>query len=75
MNGGQALGWICDNQGWIGPILAVIIPASLLSGVADKLPPWLGNLLHFLAGNWVVLARILLNPQNPPASAAVKKQE
>lgn len=60
MNGQQALGWVCSNQDWLGPLLAVVVPASLVSGFTDKMPPWLGHVVNGLGLNWGDLGRALV---------------
>lgn len=77
MNGQDALGWVCQNQGWIGPALAVIFPASLASAFVDKMPPGVGHFINLLGLNWGDLARSATNalidaiahriPPAPPA--------
>jgi hypothetical protein len=57
MNGQDALNWVCSNQSWLGPLLAVVVPASILSAWADHMPPWLAHLVNGLGLNWGDLAR------------------
>jgi len=52
MNGQDALNWVCQNGSWLGPALAVILPASVISGWADKMPPWLAHIVNGLGLNW-----------------------
>lgn len=74
MNGQTALGWVCDNKDWIGPALAVVLPASLVSAWADKMPPWLGHIVNTLGLNGDIiraaikkLAALDTPPPPPPA--------
>lgn len=70
MNGQDALNWVCQNQSWLGPALAVILPASIVSGWTDKMPPWLGHIVNGLGLNWGDIIRAVVlkieGPQSPP---------
>lgn len=65
------LTWACSNQDVLGPFLAVVLPASILSGFRDKLPAWALHLTNIVGLNWGDTARALLAAftasKQPPA--------
>jgi hypothetical protein len=61
----QVLDWACNNRAWLLPI---ILGASWLSAITDKMPPWVAHIVHFVSGNWGDIIRALAT-HNPPPSA------
>jgi hypothetical protein len=75
--GQDILTWACSNSSWLGPVLAVVLPASIVSGWADKMPPWLAHIINTLALNGDIiragvkkLASLDLPPKPPAAVPA-----